>query len=324
MEDNTCNISDSVEVALKCWSQGGLVAIPTETVYGLAAPVDQIQLIEKIFSYKERPFYDPLIVHVSSIEMAKNYGHWDGLSEKLAQKFWPGPLTLILPKKDNVSDLITSGLPTVGLRCPNNSLSLEVIRRLGVGVAAPSANKFTKTSPTTAEHVYESFPDKLLCILKGSEVAGAVGIESTIAEVKGETIKILRPGMITSAQIKQALGDSNIAIEYSKTAVEKNHEARKAPGQELVHYRPEYKLVLHKEEDGELSKEILNTYLVEKLNVSPAICAREVYLLLRRPLASSFKGKLLIIPSERLNLNEVQQEQWQSILNRLEKAGQWV
>ena len=139
-----------INLPIEAFKNHKLVAIPTETVYGLSAPIDQPLLIKKIFEVKERPFFDPLIVHVSSISEAKEWvSDWPVIAQKLAERFWPGPLTLVLPKNDKVSDLITSGLDTVGLRCPNHPLTLALIKELGVPLAAPSANKFGKTSPTS-------------------------------------------------------------------------------------------------------------------------------------------------------------------------------
>jgi L-threonylcarbamoyladenylate synthase len=325
-----CFYAHSIEEALQCWSDSGLVAIPTETVFGLAAPINNDLLLKKIFSYKERPFYDPLIIHVSNFLMAKDYAYWDELSEKLAQSFWPGPLTLVLPKKKNVSDIITSGLNTVGIRCPQHSLTLSLIEKLGVPLAAPSANKFTKTSPTTAKHVYDSFQGNHLCILKNDEKVGDVGIESTIVQVKGNVITILRPGMVTAAHIKEALKDhKGLSINYGKTAVEMTETSRTAPGQEITHYQPDYPLFLHKEEDGALEQGWANSELelseLENvlLDLDPVICAREIYTLLRRPIGK-YKGRVFTLPRGRLEQVGASGEQWQSIENRLTKAGRWI
>lgn len=315
--------SDQIEQALDCWSRGGLVALPTETVYGLGAPVNSEKLIQKIFTYKERPFYDPLIVHVDGLKMAKSYAHWDTLSEKLAKAFWPGPLTIILPKKTNISDLITSGLGTVGLRCPDNELSLKLISKSGVGVAAPSANKFTKTSPTRAEHVMVSFQDNFLCILKDDHCA-QVGIESTILQVEDQnTIKVLRPGMVTVSQIKEKLDLENLTFKEGVTAVEASDAARLSPGTESIHYRPEYPLFLVDQDKPMSTREDLAGLKEVKLNSDPLICAREIYSVLRVSLEREFKGKVILVPKRTL-MSQHHQEQWRGILNRLSKAGKWL
>ena len=150
----------NIEKYTKILLNEDVVAIPTETVYGLAGSISSEKALHKIFKTKERPYFDPLIVHVSSIEQAKEYvTDWTEITEILAQNFWPGPLTFVLPKNDKVSDTITSGLNTVAIRMPNHIKTLKLIESLGTPVAAPSANPFKKTSPTTTAHVSEYFPD---------------------------------------------------------------------------------------------------------------------------------------------------------------------
>ncbi len=192
-----------MDLAIDILKNGGVVAMPTETVYGLAGDVEQETAIKKIFSTKERPFFDPLIVHISSIEQAKKLTtQWDETCEKLAESFWPGPLTLILPKSDLVNPLITSGLNSVGLRWPNHALAMELISNFNLGLAAPSANKFKKTSPTSKEHVEAEFGNNVF-VLDGGKCE--VGIESTVAGVFKDRIEIYRPGMISLEDISLAV-----------------------------------------------------------------------------------------------------------------------
>ncbi|MCF8058300.1 MAG: threonylcarbamoyl-AMP synthase [Bacteriovoracaceae bacterium] len=310
--------SENINDALECWESGGLVAIPTETVYGLGAPVNQGELIEKIFSYKERPFYDPLIVHISDQSMAKKYvREWNSLTDKLAKKFWPGPLTIVLPKNDLISDMITSGLPTVGIRCPNNKLTLELISKLGEGIAAPSANKFTKTSPTNKDHVFQSFEDNHLCILVSEESAD-VGIESTIISINQSTISLLRPGVITEVDIREALVGDDFKFNEGLTAFEEKVVI--APGQDSIHYRPSYPLELVEMKDlSEKGTDIEYIYL----ELDPYVTARKLYALMRSPLTSSYIQRTFVLPDKRETLSERELQVWQSLLNRLEKAGQW-
>ena len=142
---------NKIDQAKEYLLKNDIIGIPTETVYGLAASILSPKAIDKVFTIKERPSFDPLIVHVSSVQQAKEYSeNWDDRCEKLAQAFWPGPLTMILPKSDQISGKITAGLETVGIRMPKHDLTLELIKLLGHPIAAPSANKFSKTSPTTA------------------------------------------------------------------------------------------------------------------------------------------------------------------------------
>ena len=191
-----------------------VVGMPTETVYGLAGSIFSEVALHKIFKIKERPFFDPLIVHVSSIEEARSLvKHWPRSAEILAQKFWPGPLTLVLEKSDKINDLITSGLTTVGIRMPNHPVALELISNFGSPLAAPSANKFKKTSPTTTQHVRDEFGDSVY-VLEGG--ACTVGLESTILyinEVDDEVaIEILRKGFVKYSEIEKILLDHHFKI----------------------------------------------------------------------------------------------------------------
>lgn len=321
--------SSDIGDALKTWADGGLVAIPTETVIGLGAPVNREDLVKKIFSYKERPFYDPLIVHVSTIEQARSYAKtWSPIEEKLAKAFWPGPLTLIVPKKNSISDLITSGLDTVGLRVPASEKTRKLIELLGHGVAAPSANKFTKTSPTSFDHVEKSFQNNHLCLLEDEDPSfqeRVVGIESTIVKVEGSLISILRPGAITPQDISEALNGIDFNIGMGVTAFEEEGKKLVAPGTLPVHYRPQYELTLIEERDfkefeGKLSQKDRNEIEVISLDMDPAITARKIYYLMQEPLASGKTKKVFILPEGRGALSQRHQELWQSILNRLEKA----
>ncbi len=160
------------------------MAFPTETVYGLGANALDAAAVERIFEAKGRPPTSPLIVHVASIEMARSsLRHWPAAAERLAQRYWPGPLTLVVPKHPSIPDRVTAGLPTVGLRMPAHPLALALIRAAGVPIAAPSANRFTGLSPTTAEHVRRSLGDTVDLILDGGPTA--VGIESTVLSLAG-------------------------------------------------------------------------------------------------------------------------------------------
>ncbi len=174
---------------------GGLVAFPTETVYGLGANALMDSAVEKIFEAKGRPKTSPLIVHVATIqEAARAHERWSAAAEALAQRFWPGPLTLVVPKSPLlISDLVTAGLDSVWLRIPAHPVALQLLRATGVPIAAPSANRFTELSPTMAEHVRQSFGDQFP-ILDGG--ACVVGIESTVFHVESAD-RGLRPGMVT-------------------------------------------------------------------------------------------------------------------------------
>ncbi len=331
--------SEKIEDALKTWESGGLVAIPTETVFGLGAPVHNEELIKKVFSYKERPFFDPLIVHVSSVEMAKNYvleSHWNEICEILAKTFWPGPLTLILKKAPEVSDLITSGLDTVGIRIPGSKKTRELISKLGQGVAAPSANKFTKTSPTHPDHVERAFKDHFLCLLTDTEeyqererTSKNVGIESTILQVEGNVLRLLRPGAITPYDIERALEGQTYQWVAGKTAFDREAEKMTAPGQFPAHYRPDYPLWLCEKDEltsffnwREEQGENRDQAQVEFLEKDPFVTARQLYFLIQKPLPEDKSFKVFVLPHGRGDKDDRQKQMWVSVFNRLEKAAQ--
>src|SRR5689334_20279732 len=177
MEKTTCPSSEIARAA-ELIRAGELVAFPTETVYGLGANALYPAAIEKIYAAKGRPAESPLIVHVDSIEMARGLARvGPEKAETLARRFWPGPLTLVLPKQSHVPDRLTAGLDTVGIRMPSNTIAMALIREAGVPIAAPSANRFAKISPTTAQHVREAMGDRVAMVLDGGPTT--VGIEST-------------------------------------------------------------------------------------------------------------------------------------------------
>lgn len=221
---------------------GGLVALPTETVYGLGANALDHAAVERIFSAKERPAWDPIIVHVASLEML------DGLVEnvsatarRLMEQFWPGPLTLLLPRAAAVPDCVTAGRPLVGVRMPAHPVALELIRRAGVPVAAPSANRFGHISPTTAAHVLEDLDGRIDAVLDAGPTAH--GVESTVLDPASRPMLIYRPGAVTAEQIRAVVGP----VEVYRSAVplrETPAEALPSPGVGLRHYAPRARLVL--------------------------------------------------------------------------------
>jgi L-threonylcarbamoyladenylate synthase len=217
-----------IQLAAQIIKDGGLVAFPTETVYGLGANALNPDAVAKIFSEKERPSFDPLIVHIaliSDLQLLTNCV--DERVYKLAEKFWPGPLTIVLPKRDIVPDIVTSGLPTVGIRMPNNKIALELIKSSGYPIAAPSANKFGRISPTTADHVRKQLPS-VSCILDGGSTT--IGIESTVITLNTDGFIILRQGIITQTDLETVLP-------LSKQSVNKNAELA-SPGLLKSHYSP--------------------------------------------------------------------------------------
>jgi L-threonylcarbamoyladenylate synthase len=205
-------------------------------VYGLGANALDPAAIEKIYAAKGRPPSSPLIVHVSSIEMAQGLAReWPERAEKLARIFWPGPLTLVLPKKPHVPDRLTAGLDTVGIRMPANPIAQELIREAGVPIAAPSANMFGGLSPTTAQHVREALGDRVAMVLDGGRTT--VGIESTVLSLADPTAVLLRPGMVTRQQIEDVIGPVQIIGPVGEGV-------HASPGLHARHYSPKTPLVL--------------------------------------------------------------------------------
>ncbi len=215
--------------------KGGLVAIPTETVYGLAANALNPDAVAKIFKAKDRPSFDPLIVHTDSLEKLKSFTTSLPLDfELLLRKFSPGPLTLLLPKRESISDLVTSGLPRVAVRIPNHELSLSLLKSIDFPLAAPSANPFGYISPTTAEHVNKQLGDKIDYILDGGPCS--VGLESTIIGYEGEQITVYRKGGLAIEQIESVVGAVDV-LEHSSSNPA-------APGMLKSHYAPNKKVLL--------------------------------------------------------------------------------
>ena len=220
--------SDFEQAALEL-RNGGLVAFPTETVYGLGANALDPTAVAKIFELKGRPRFDPLIVHIAAPDAISDFvQNVPVAANKLIETFWPGPLSLVLPKQVCIPDIVTSGLGTVAIRCPSHPVARRLIQQAGIPVAAPSANKFCAVSPTTAEHVREQFGDRLSLILDGGPAE--VGVESTVVSFSGETATLLRPGGITVEQLAQTLGA--IGQQEPGTATPTS------PGQLPVHYAP--------------------------------------------------------------------------------------
>lgn len=222
---------------------GGLVAFPTETVYGLGASAYNARAVAKIFEVKKRPFFDPVIVHISKIERLYDLClEVDDRAVILAQRFWPGPLTLVLPKSSAVPDIVVAGLYTVAIRMPANHIALELIENAGVPIAAPSANLFGRLSPTTAEHVAEQIGEKIDLIIDGGRTD--LGIESTVLDLTGEPM-ILRPGGLPVEEIEQVIGQ----VKFHTT-----NKIPHSPGQLPKHYAPRIPLKIIKNGNFSISE----------------------------------------------------------------------
>ncbi|HEY0970121.1 MAG TPA: L-threonylcarbamoyladenylate synthase, partial [Gemmatimonadales bacterium] len=185
--------------------RGGLVAFPTETVYGLGANALDSDAVARIYAAKGRPSFNPLIVHVADATAARTLATaWPEAAERLAAAFWPGPLTMVLPKQPRVTDLVTAGLPSVALRVPAHPVALALLRAAGIPIAAPSANRYTELSPTSAAHVERGLGDRVELILDAGPTR--VGIESTVVDLTGERPVMLRPGIISADALAAVVG----------------------------------------------------------------------------------------------------------------------
>lgn len=235
-------ISDDVAAAVDAIHAGQLVGMPTETVYGLAANACDAAAVLQVFAAKQRPHFDPLIVHVADADMANAYAQVSQQAQQLMRAFWPGPLTLVLPKTARVPDEVTSGLDTVAIRCPDHPMALALIRGAGLGIAAPSANLFGRISPTTAAHVAAQLGDKVALILDGG--ACRIGVESSVLALFDETkpAQLLRPGGLSAEDLSQVLGYVPEQVQLAE--VEREHLALSAPGQLKSHYAPQMPMQL--------------------------------------------------------------------------------
>lgn len=222
---------ENIQKAAEVIKNGGLVAMPTETVYGLGANAYDANAVAKIFRAKNRPTFNPLISHIADVEFIKEYAHSDERVMELAKQFWPGALTMVLRRNDkNASlDLACAGLPNVSVRMPNHQIALDLIKKAGVPIVAPSANLSTTISPTTALHVFESLGDKVDMILDGG--ACKVGVESTIIDLSTNEIVLLRAGGIAIEDIETFLGQKIVLSNG-------NPDKPSSPGQMLKHYAP--------------------------------------------------------------------------------------
>ncbi len=234
------------ERAGKVIREGGLVAFPTETVYGLGGDAYDPTAAERIFAAKGRPSDNPLIVHVSRPEDAENFAYTNDTYYKLAEHFMPGPLTVILPKKENIPGSVTGGLSTVAVRCPSHPAARKLIECAGVPIAAPSANISGKPSPTNGYHVYSDMEGKIPMILDGGDCA--VGVESTVIRLEEDGCTILRPGEIIARELSAVVGNVYVAVAVTDPSAA--GDAPESPGMKYRHYAPKARLVLLEGDDS--------------------------------------------------------------------------
>lgn len=317
------NLTQAVQLLNEC----EVVAIPTETVYGLAGKINSTTALRKIFTTKKRPFFDPLIVHIPStknIELLTPA--WHEVEQFFAETFWPGPLTIIVPKTTYISDLITADQEMVGLRIPYHPLALKLLSMLDAPVAAPSANIFKKTSPSCAEHVEAEFQGRIP-ILDGGPCS--VGIESTVlhADYQKKCVLIYRPGMISLEMIQEKMQKNatlkNWQVIYQKSPV--------APGQLEEHYRPLKPLIIFTNPHEQLipmdtaspKNNLLEKATLLTLNSDPTIAARELYSKIRQAASIENQENKQVI-FFKIPLQQWQNPQWFAITERLQKAAHLI
>jgi L-threonylcarbamoyladenylate synthase len=279
-------IGSDVGRALEIVRNGGLVGLPTETVYGLAADASQKTAIAKVFSVKGRPKNHPLIVHVSSLDVARTWSsQWTYSAEILGSTYWPGPLSVIVQKSSIVLDEVTGGHQTVAVRVPGHELALELLQQFKGGLAAPSANKFGKVSPTTAQHVLDDLGDDVDYILDGGPCR--VGVESTIVDCSLEVPVVLRPGGITAEAIESIVALDNVDSGISR-----------APGMLLAHYAPLCEVVLvenMQQAQGSLG-DANSKYRILDASIDPISFASTMYSLLRQCDLDGIQKLVVVLP----------------------------
>jgi L-threonylcarbamoyladenylate synthase len=259
---------EQIEAGAEIIRSGGLLAIPTETVYGLGANGLDPEAVRHIFEAKGRPQDNPLILHIASADWLERYcAEVPPIAYRLAERFWPGPLTMILKRKDIVPDVTTGGLDTVGMRCPNHPVTLQIIQAADLPVAAPSANTSGRPSCTTAEHVREDMMGKIDGIMDGGPCA--VGVESTIIDLTVTPPQLLRPGGLPLEALEEVLGE--VTVDKAVTGLLSDGEQPRAPGMKYRHYAPHAPVTVVTG-DPETSAAYIQAHMGEKSGV---ICFRE-------------------------------------------------
>jgi len=246
----------ALSLAAELLKNGQVVGIPTETVYGLGADALNEQAVLAIFAAKERPADNPLIVHVADFDELDALCHVNDQARRLSDAFWPGPLTMILPKKDAVPAVVTANLDSVAVRMPSHPVARELIRRSGCPIAAPSANRSGRPSPTQASHVMEDMNGRIPLIIDGGE--SDVGVESTVVSLTGDTAVVLRPGGVTPEMIAAVLGECEVADSVMRPLRE--GEAAPSPGMKHKHYAPKAPMTLYAGDADKVSARIRALY----------------------------------------------------------------
>ena len=300
----------ALESAASLLRAGELVAFATETVYGLGADATQDEAVAKIFTAKGRPQTNPLIAHVSSVEMARAWARsWPPVADALARAFWPGPLTMVVPRTERFATAVSAGLETVGLRVPEPAVARQLIAALGRPVAAPSANRSEHVSPTTAQHVVDDLRDKVAMVLDSGPTG--VGIESTVVSVTGDVPVVLRRGPIDVARLREAVGEVHVIDQRVD-----GREAQASPGQSVRHYAPDVPCVRvdadYDAREGDAVIAIGQSVPGAIALPTPDAAARELYALLRRLEGEGVARIVIVMPPD--------EPQWAAVRDRLVRA----
>ncbi len=265
--DYKASLAAQLSEAAEIIREGGLAAFPTETVYGLGGNALDAEAAHRIYAAKGRPSDNPLIVHIAKPSDADRYAVTSPLYQKLAEAFMPGPLTIVLPKRENIPYSVTGGLDTVGIRCPGHPVARELIRLAGVPIAAPSANLSGRPSPTAARHCIDDLYGRVDCIIDGGD--SEVGLESTIVKLTGDALTVLRPGAITPDMLRGIC--PNVSIDEGVLDKLPDGVAPQAPGMKYRHYAPRAKVCLIRSAGGTDFDTRVIAFLKERLAESPDI-----------------------------------------------------
>ena len=314
MIESALQLKEQIHHAASLLRAGRLVAFPTETVYGLGANALDAAAVERIFEAKGRPSNSPIIVHVSSMAMVQTVvSDWPEEADVLARTFWPGPLTFVLNKRSTIPDIVTAGLETVGVRMPDHPVALALLETARLPIAAPSANRFSMLSPTTAEHVRQSLGSRVDYVLDGGPCT--VGIESTVLSLVEDEPVLLRPGGISRSQIEDLIGPIR-QMSHSPAG------AHPSPGMHARHYSPRTRLLMVY--DGELPDSGRGVYL--QLHHRPRRAVDEVILMPADPVsyATQIYGTLHDLDARHYDWIAVDTPEstphWEAVLDRLKRA----
>lgn len=287
---SSSSIGTDVERAVDVLRAGGLVGLPTETVYGLAADARNEDAVRHVFATKGRPLGHPLIVHVADVDEARCWASdWPIPADLLVERFWPGPLTVIVRRRDDVLDVVTGGRDTVAVRVPDHPLAQSLLRSFGGGLVAPSANQFGRVSPTTARHVVDDLGDAVGYVLDGGPCT--IGVESTIVDCSVDPPQVLRPGAVSEVEVRQAIGSLDPASGPSR-----------APGMLASHYAPSCEVVpvesLAEAERLIASTSVHSDTVILDASLDPVRFASRLYAELRRCDAEGRRRVVIVLPPD--------------------------